>query len=60
MMHGERRYYYGNTPMQYTAIFRGCKTDNLMMKKSDIFLCFAENIDCGYILEPPRRTASLF
>ena len=22
---------------------------------SDIFLIFAQNIDCGYTLEPPRR-----
>ena len=25
------------------------------MKKFDIFLIFAQNIDCGYTLEPPRR-----
>ena len=25
------------------------------MKKFDIFLIFAQNIDCGYKLEPPRR-----
>ena len=24
----------------------------------DIFLIFAENIDCGYTLEPPRRGGS--
>ena len=24
-------------------------------KKSDIFHMFAQNIDCGYALEPPRR-----
>ena len=24
-------------------------------KKIDIFLIFAQNIDCGYTLEPPRR-----
>ena len=24
----------------------------------DIFLIFAENIDCGYTLEPPRRDGS--
>ena len=24
-------------------------------KKNDIFLIFAQNIDCGYTLEPPRR-----
>ena len=28
------------------------------MKISDIFLIFAQNIDCGYMLEPPRRGGS--
>ena len=28
------------------------------MKKNDIFLIFAQNIDCGYTLEPPRRGGS--
>ena len=27
-------------------------------KKNDIFLIFAQNIDCGYMLEPPRRGGS--
>ena len=46
--------HYDNTPMQYTAIFHGCKIDNFQMKKCDIFLIFAQNIDCGYTLEPPH------
>ena len=28
------------------------------MKNFDIFLIFAQNIDCGYTLEPPRRGGS--
>ena len=28
------------------------------MKNSDIFLIPAQNIDCGYLLEPPRRGGS--
>ena len=28
------------------------------MKKSDIFLIFAQNIDRGYTLEPPQRGGS--
>ena len=28
------------------------------LKKIDIFLIFAQNIDCGYMLEPPRRGGS--
>ena len=38
--------------MQYTAIFQGFKNGNFQMKKCDIFLIFAKNIDCGYMLEP--------
>ena len=44
--------HYANTPMQYTAIFHGCKNDNFQMKNCDSFLIFAQNIDCGYRLEP--------
>ena len=46
--------HYENTPMQYTAIFHSCKNDNFQMKNSDNFIIFAQNIDCGYTLEPPR------
>ena len=28
------------------------------MKIFDIFLIFAQNIDCGYTLEPPQRGGS--
>ena len=31
-----------------------CKNDNFLMKKCDIFLIFAQNIDRGYTLEPPQ------
>ena len=34
-----------NTPMQYTAIFHGCKNDTFQVTKCDIFLIFAQNID---------------
>ena len=34
--------------MQYTAIFHGCKNGNFQMKNCDVFLMFAQNIDCGY------------
>ena len=46
--------HYENTSMQYTAIFHGLKNDNFQMKDCDIFLIFAQNIDCGYTLEPPH------
>ena len=39
--------------MQYTAIFHGHKKVDFLMKNCDIFLNFAQNIDCGYLLEPP-------
>ena len=45
--------HYENTPMQYTAIFLGCKNDNFQMKNVTFFL-FTQNIDCGYTLEPPQ------
>ena len=44
--------------VQYTAIFHGCKNDNFQMKKFEFFLIFAQNIDCGYTLEPPPRGGS--
>ena len=31
--------------------FHGCKNDYFQMKKLDIFLIFAQNIDFGYTLE---------
>ena len=31
------------------------KTENFHIKNSDIFHISAQNIDCGYSLEPPRR-----
>ena len=40
--------------VQYTAIFHGCKNDNFQMNFFDIFLIFAQNIDCGYTLELPQ------
>ena len=46
--------HYANLPMQYTAIFQGCKNDNFQLKKKDTFLIFAQNIDRGYTLEPPH------
>ena len=39
-----------------------CNTQRLFehfqLKNFDIFLIFAQNIDCGYTLEPPRRGSS--
>ena len=46
--------HYVNMSMQYTAIFMAAKNDNFQMKKYNIFLIFAQNINCGYTLEPPQ------
>ena len=46
--------HYANTHMQYTAIFHGCENIHFQMKMFDIFLIFAQNIDCGYTLDPLR------
>ena len=34
------------------------KNENFQMKNSDIFHISAQNIDCGYSLEPPQRGGS--
>ena len=34
------------------------KNENFPIKTSDIFHISAQNIDCGYSLEPPRRDGS--
>ena len=45
--------------MKYTVIFHGCKNYNFEMKKY-IFLILAQNIDCGYMLEPPQLVERFF
>ena len=47
--------HYENMPIQYLTIFHGCKNDNFQMKNCDIFLIFAQNIDCGYTLTDSMR-----
>ena len=44
--------------MQYTEIILVVKTIIFSCKNFDIFLTFAQNIDCGYTLEPPRLGGS--
>ena len=51
-------FHYENMPMQYTEIFKAVKNENFQKKIFAIFLIFAQNIDCGYTLEPPRRVGS--
>ena len=45
-------------PMQYTEIFKVVKNENFQPKIFATFLIFAQNIDCGYTLELPRRGGS--
>ena len=42
---------------KYTEKFT-IKNENFQIKNSDIFQISAQNIDCGYSLEPPRRGGS--
>ena len=44
--------------MKYTDIFIAIKNENFQQKKIVIFLIFAQNIYCGYTLEPPRQGGS--
>ena len=45
---------YSNMPMQYAVTFKDRKIDNFQMKNSDVFLIFAQNVDCTYTLEYPQ------
>ena len=44
--------------MQYIVIFKVVKNENLQKNFFDTFLIFAQNIDCGYTIEPSRRGGS--
>ena len=46
--------HYENTPIQIQCKFYRWNYEIIKMKNCDIFLIFAQNIDCGYSLEPPR------
>ena len=50
--------HYENTPIQIYRKFHLQKTENFQIKNSDISHISAQNIDCGYSLEPPRRGGS--
>ena len=58
MMLTNKAEHYKNLPMQNTEKFFSCKNENFQQKNVDIFLSFAQNIDCGYTLEPPCRGGS--
>ena len=48
-----RKHAYSNTLKRLPP-----KNENFQIKNSDIFHISAQNIDCGYSLEPPRRGGS--
>ena len=43
---------------KYIENFTTKEKENFQIKNSDIFHYSAQNIDCGYSLEPPRRGGS--
>ena len=45
------------SPITKTCLFKYIEnfTESFQIKHSDIFHISAQNIDCGYSLEPPRR-----
>ena len=51
-------HHYENTPIQIYRKFHLQKLKIFRLKNSDIFNISAQNIDCGYSLEPPRRGGS--
>ena len=51
-------YHYENMPIQIYWKFYHQKNESFQMKISKMFHISAQNIDCGYSLEPPRRGGS--
>ena len=47
--------HYENTLIKIYKKNSPPKTKNFWLKNSDNFLTSAQNIDCAYSLEPPRR-----
>ena len=45
-------------PCNIQRFFCALKIGNFQLKIFDIFLIFAQNIDCGYTLEPPCQGGS--
>ena len=58
VVHVLTEYHYENTPIQIYWKFYHQKKWKFSDKNSDIFHISAQNIDCGYSLEPPRRGGS--
>ena len=50
--------HYENMPIHTYTKHLTPKIENFQIKNANIFLISAQNIDCGYSLEPPRRGGS--
>ena len=50
--------HYENTPIQIYWKFYYQNKENFQIKNSDSFHISAQNIDCGYSLEPPLQGGS--
>ena len=50
--------HYENMPIQICRKIYHQKMSIFQIKKSDIFHISAQNIDCGYSLEPPHQGGS--
>ena len=50
--------HYENMPIQIYRKSLTPKNENFQIKNANIFLISAQNLDCGYSLEPPRRGGS--
>ena len=51
-------FHYENMPIQYSAVFHGCKYDNFQMKNCYIFIIITQNIDCGYTFNEAVLTST--
>ena len=54
----KRKTHYENMPIHTYTKNLTPKIENFQIKNANIFLISAQNIDCGYSLEPPRRGGS--
>ena len=57
-IHQIQQYITKTRLFKYMENFTSKKPENFQIKNSDIFHISAQNIDCGYSLEPPRRGGS--
>ena len=49
---------FTSTPLFNILYFMAVKIDRFQIKNCEIFIIFARNMDCGYVLEPPHLDGS--